>query len=210
MKINNPPDQLPSSDVAILGILAGSKRALTGKEINMVIGMAHYSDWVNIEFSTVYNCLKRLEEYGYVKGEYKTRNQRRNKEFQLTKEGKKVLEIEIEWRLSIPKKSINEIDLAIRNLVVLPHRDVMQALESYLNHLEKDFVYYKEIIQGLKNAKPGEQINHIPITIANINTLPFVIALFERPYRELLARREWLKEFLIDLKTYYNKNNESN
>ena len=26
-----------------------SERPLTGKEINMVISMAHYSDWVNIE-----------------------------------------------------------------------------------------------------------------------------------------------------------------
>ncbi|MBY8983008.1 MAG: MarR family transcriptional regulator [Candidatus Lokiarchaeota archaeon] len=205
MKIKNPPDQLPSSDVAILGILSGSERALTGKEVNMVIAMAHYSDWVNIEFSTAYNCLKRLEEYGYVRGEYKTRNQRRNKEFQLTEKGRNILENEIEWRLSIPKKAINEIDLAIKYLTILPPKKVLLALESYINHLEKDFIYYEEMIDGLKNAKPGEQVNHIPITKLNIDTLPLVIALFERPYRELLARRDWFKGFLSEIKKYYNQ-----
>ncbi|MBN1216931.1 MAG: PadR family transcriptional regulator [Candidatus Lokiarchaeota archaeon] len=205
MKNKPPPEELPSSDVAILGILSGSERPLTGKEINMVISMAHYSDWVNIEFSTVYNCLKRLEEYDYIRGKYTIRNQRRNKEFELTLKGKAILEKEIEWRLSIPKKSINEIDLSIKYLTLLPRERVMQALESYINHLEKDFIYYEEIINDLKKAKSGEQIKHIPITESNLKTLPFVIALFERPYNELLARRDWLKQFISKINNYYNQ-----
>ncbi len=205
MKNKPPPEELPSSDVAILGILSGSERPLNGKEINMVISMAHYSDWVNIEFSTVYNCLKRLEEYDYIRGKYTIRNQRRNKEFELTTKGKAILEKEIEWRLSIPKKSINEIDLSIKYLTLLPREKVIQALESYINHLEKDFIYYEEIINDLKKAKSGEQIKHIPITESNLKTLPFVIALFERPYYELIARRDWLKQFRSKINNYYNQ-----
>ena len=56
------------------------------------------------------------------------------------------------------------------------------------------------MVNGLENAKPGDVIEHIPVNEGNFNKIPIVQALFERPFVEQLARKEWLESFLQKIK----------
>ncbi len=191
---------LPKNDIAILGILYESirdyNRSLTGKEVNNVIELANYKYWVDIEFSTAYNCLKRLEKQGLVEGKYSKRNNRRVKLFHLTKKGERQLFEEIQDILSFIARVKNPIDIGIKNLFILSKDLAVSCLKRYKEDLERSINYYERMVNGLKQGKPGDLIDHIPITAENLQKIPLVLALFERPYIELKARRTWLNKFL--------------
>ena len=68
-----------------------------------------------------------------------------------------------------------------------------------MNKLDKNIKYLEMYVNGLKNGKPRDIIGHITLVESMMPVLNNVLALFERPYCELIARREWLKEFIQKL-----------
>jgi PadR family transcriptional regulator PadR len=68
-----------------------NKKALTGYDIMKEIEDETLGFW-KLTSGGVYPVLKELEESGYIKGEWKAKGERRKKIYQITDEGKQMLE----------------------------------------------------------------------------------------------------------------------
>ncbi len=203
--IKTPPDELPISDVAILGIIISRKSmdrfdGITGKEIISEMREAKYPTWVDIQYSTVYNCLNRLEEYGYLISEEDVANQRRIKKYFSTENGERALLDHMERFLSTPIILKNPFDLAIGYIGLLSKQKAINSLENYALMTKKSIDSLKSYVDGLKRGKKGDIAGHFLITEELKPVLNNLLALFERPYKELLARLEWLGEFIQKIK----------
>lgn len=202
----NPPKKLPTNDIAVLGLVSsmshmGFFKGITGKQLINEMKISNFPDWVDIKYSTIYNCLSRLEEYGYLKSaeDIDKKSRKRIKLYQITDYGREALLRDIVFLLSTPIKVKSPFDLAIGNLGLLPRDISVEALKSYMNKLDKNIKYLEMYVNGLKNGKPRDIIGRITLVESMMPVLNNVLALFERPYCELIARREWLKEFIQKL-----------
>ena len=203
----SPPIDLPISDIAVLGLIStrnyiGFTKGITGKQIIKEMKQASFPDWVDIKYSTVYNCLSRLEEYGYLTSneDIDKKSRKRIKLYQISASGSIALHNEIIHYLSTPIKESSPLDLAIGNLGLLSREISAKSLELYSRELEKQIQFLKVYVEGLKESKIGSNVGQITLTNSIIPVINNLLALFERPYRELLARKEWLEEFLQKLK----------
>jgi len=201
-----PPNKLPINDIAVLGLVTsrsymGFTKGITGKQLINEMKKANFPDWVDIKYSTIYNCLSRLEEYKYLKSKNDIDNESRKriKLYQITKSGKKALVSNITFFLSTPIKVKSPLDIAIGNLGLLPRDISVQALKSYLNKLDQNIKYLEKYVNGLKNGIPGDIVGHITLFESMMPVVNNIIALFERPYRELIARKNWLEDFIQKL-----------
>lgn len=206
-KKKEPPIKLPLSDIAVLGLVntrmfMGFESGITGKHLLDEMHKANIPDWVDIKYSTLYNCLSRLEKYGYLKSidgvDKETR--KRIKLYKITNPGKEALNNDLLYLLSNYIREKCPLDLAIGNIGLLKRSSSIKALERYKKQLEEGIKYLGVYVNGLKNGKPGDKIEHIILSDSMMQVSHNLLALFERPYRELVVRREWLLEFIQKLK----------
>lgn len=200
-----PPEELPISDVSILGIIVSRSYmsrfyGITGKDIIIEMKEAKYPNWVDIQYSTIYNCLNRLEGYGYLVSQEDVANRRRIKKYFSTKRGKEALFNHIEKYLSNPIQVKNPFDLAIGYIGLLDKNIAINSLKNYLIKTKESIRYLKSYVDGLKNGKVGDKAGHILLNESMMPILQNLLAHFERPYEELKARSQWLEEFIQKVK----------
>ena len=200
-----PPEELPISDVAILGIIIsrshmGRFNGITGKDIIKEMKEAKYPNWVDIQYSTIYNCLNRLEDYGYLVSQDDVANQRRIKKYYSTKRGKEALFNHIEKYLSTPIQVKSPFDLAVGYIGLLDKNKALNSLKKYLITTKESVRYLKTYVDGLKHGKEGDEAGHILLNESMMPVLHNLLALFERPYEELKARSVWLEDFIQKIK----------
>ena len=164
-----------STDICILGIV--NEKPRHGYEIEKIIEHRGIRNWVDIRFSSVYNTLSRLERKGLLTSETTLDEKNRpRKIYRITREGLEKLKEEVFNCLSNPVKQKSTFDLGLANLPVLSKREVLMALNRYLEKLESKKRFYRERIRFFGRA--GNDI---------------AVLLFERPYRLLLAEMRWLR-----------------
>jgi DNA-binding PadR family transcriptional regulator len=203
------PSPLPASDVVVLASVALRKGGISGKEIDGILDLQGTRAWVDIGSSSVYNCLSRLEQYDYVRSEQSKREGHGVKLYFLTKQGLDTLEKELMHRLSAHKKSQNELDIGISNLPLLKKEDVLKSLRAYMEMTDKNLQVLESNIFPLRQFgllrrnKPDERVGNTTIGEIDPRDVQLVLALFERPYRELRARKQWLREFIQRIEDGY-------
>jgi DNA-binding PadR family transcriptional regulator len=203
------PAHLPTSDVVVLASIALRKGSISGKEIDGILNLQGTRNWADIGSSSVYNCLNRLEQYGYLRGEQTTKEGHGMKIYSATQEGLTVLEKELVHRLSTHKKTINELDIGVANLPLLKKEEVLKSLKAYMQTMDNNLQLLESNIfplrqYGLLRRKnPDETVGNTTIGKIDPRDVQLILALFERPYRELRARKQWLREFIERIENGY-------
>jgi DNA-binding PadR family transcriptional regulator len=195
------PEHLPASDVVVLAHVALHNDGLSGKEVDEILDLQGTRNWTDVGSSSVYNCLSRLEQYGYVRSEQDKKEGHGVRLYFATSEGRRTLEKELMRRLSINRRIPNELDIAIANLPLLKKEKVLRSLEAYTQELDKNLQFLESNIHplkqfGLLKQNPEEKVGHTTIGKIDPRDVELILALFERPYRELRARKQWLREFM--------------
>jgi len=175
-------DNLPDTDIAILGLLA--EKPSYGYEMEQRITSRGMRNWTNIEQSSIYNSLHRLERNGLVDSAKKEVDGRLRRIYRLTVEGSKTLHKEIYRLLSDPPRAISSFDLGLGNIFALPKDTAKEALTVYL-----------------ESQKKG--VNFLSGYAKRMRTMGMTVAawLFERPMLEIQARIAWLKKAIEELET---------
>ncbi|MFB0562412.1 MAG: hypothetical protein ACETWM_14500 [Candidatus Lokiarchaeia archaeon] len=203
------PEHLPASDIVVLAQVVVGKEGVSGKDIDYILDWRGTRNWADIGSSSVYNCLKRLEQYGYVRGEHDKREGHGVKLYYAPQSGVEVLAKELKYRLSTHKKSHNELDIAIAHLPLLKKQDVLKGLESYMEMVDEGLQFLESHIFPLKQfglllqKNSGERIGNRTIGDIDPRNVELILALLERPYRELRARKQWLREFIRKVEEGY-------
>jgi len=160
------PDPLPSSDSIILAHIALGKGGISGKEIDEKLDLQGTRTWADIGSSSVYNCLKRLEQYGYAKSEFDKKEGHEIRLYFATLEGRRILEKELTYRLSTNIRKPCELDVAVANLPFLGKDQVLSSLETYSDDMEKNLQFLESNILPLKEfglfmkKNPSERIGN--------------------------------------------------
>ncbi|WXG44352.1 MAG: hypothetical protein WED04_10015 [Promethearchaeati archaeon SRVP18_Atabeyarchaeia-1] len=196
------PEHIPPSDVVVLAQLVAGKDGVTGKDIDKILDNRGTRNWADIGTSSVYNCLNRLEMYAYVRGEQQKRGGHEVKLYYVNSTGVEALMRELNYRLSTPKVIHDDIDVSVAHLPLLKKQDVLKALKSYMDSVDEILQHSESLIFPLKQFSfllqndPGRQIADRRIADIDPRDVELILALLERPYRELRARKQWLREFI--------------
>nr|MDO8132962.1 hypothetical protein [Candidatus Njordarchaeum guaymaensis] len=196
------PVLLPASDVVVLAYVALRKEGISGKEIDEILDLQGTRTWADIGSSSVYNCLNRLQQYNYVRSEQSKKEGHGVKLYFAMEQGLDALEKELMYRLSTHKKSKNELDIGIANLPLLKKEKVLKSLGAYMETMDKNLQVLESNIFPLmqfgllRHNKPDERVGNMTIGEIDPRDVQLILALFERPYRELRARKQWLREFM--------------
>jgi len=203
------PAHLPASDIVVLASIAQRKGGISGKEIDGILDLQGTRNWADIGSSSVYNCLNRLEYYGYVRSEQSKKEGHGVKLYSPTQEGLLTLEKELLHRLSTHKKTLNELDIGIANLPLLKKEDVLKSLKAYVEKLDNNLQVLESNISPLRQfgllrrKKPDERVGNTTVGDIDPRDVQLILGLFERPYRELRARKQWLREFIERIENGY-------
>jgi DNA-binding PadR family transcriptional regulator len=202
------PEHLPASDVVILAHLALHNEGISGKELDEILDLQGTRNWTDVGSSSVYNCLNRLEQYRFVRSEQNKKEGHVVKLYFATPEGRHILENELTYRLSTHKRIQNELDIAIANLPLLKKETILISLSAYMQALDKNLQFLESNISplrqfGLLKKNPEERVGNTTIGKIDPHDVELILALFERPYRELRARKQWLREFIQKIKDGY-------
>jgi DNA-binding PadR family transcriptional regulator len=203
------PEHLPTSDMVVLAQVAAGKGGISGKYIDKALDSGGARNWADIGSSSVYNSLNRLEMYTYVRGEQSKREGHEVKLYYITQMGAEVIVKELIYRLGTPKIIHDELDISIAHLPLLKKQDVLNALESYMGVVDEGLQYSESLISPLKQFSlllqnsPGQRIADRTIADIDPRDVELILALLERPYRELRARKQWLREFIEKVKDGY-------
>jgi DNA-binding PadR family transcriptional regulator len=205
----NIPARLPASDVVVLTHVAMRNDGISGKEIDGILDLHGTRIWADIGSSSVYNCLSRLQQYGYVRSEQSKKEGHGLKVYFATEEGRTRLEQELTYRLSTHMKTMSELDIGIAFLPLLKKETVLNSLGAYMETLDKNLQVLESNLSPLRQFgllrqnKPSEKVGNTTIGEVDPRDVQLILALFERPYRELRARKQWLREFTQKVKDGY-------
>ena len=171
--------RLSDQDVAILGLLYEHHHY--AYRLEQIIEKRGMRNFIKIEFSSIYYVLKRLEEKKLVEAKLrKMEGKTARKVYYITDNGKLAMEEKIKHILSVNQKQISSFDLAMANIQILNHNEIIECLESYLKSTDAR-------IKLLENSILNQKSN---------NSSPSVIALFSRPIALLKAEKEWVYDFM--------------
>ncbi|TXT55369.1 MAG: hypothetical protein BAJATHORv1_40280 [Candidatus Thorarchaeota archaeon] len=196
---------LPTTYLAVLSLVATG--AKYGYEINNLLRDRGYDNWLDVKFSSVYKALSELEKRNLIqgaKGDEKIQSSK--KTYSLTKQGEKILREQIIECLSNPPKRTHLLDLGISSMMQLAKEEAVAALETYLERLEERITFLKSNVHILSDRDlletmiKGNLMKEGPLMKEeDLENLPLVRALFERPLFTLQAEKQWIEKFLNEI-----------
>lgn len=172
---------ISNKEAALLGLVA--EKPKHAYEIMQDIESRSMDYWTEISMSSVYKLLVKLEERKLVKS--KTKMSEKNvvqKVYSLTRLGSNVLKTKIKEFASMWLPSIHPIDVALRNLNLLDHQEVLECLERYRESLDDTMHEYREL-ENFIIEKGGH--------LANIQLATRRIFMLE-------GEKKWLEKFIDD------------
>ncbi|MBD3408182.1 MAG: hypothetical protein GF411_18820 [Candidatus Lokiarchaeota archaeon] len=196
---------LPTTYLAVLSLIAAG--AKYGYEINKLLQDRGYDNWLDVKFSSVYKALSELEKRKLIQGSKDNKEiQSSKKTYSLTKRGEKVLREQITVCLSNPPKRTHLLDLGISSMMHLTKQEAVTALEAYLKKLEERINFLESNVRILSDRDlletmiQGNLMKEGPVMSEdNLDNLPLVRALFERPLFGLKAEKQWIEKFLDEI-----------
>jgi DNA-binding PadR family transcriptional regulator len=170
---------MTSAEVAVLGLVAEQSRY--GYEIEAVIEERGMREWTEIGFSSIYYILGKLEKAGYLESKLEFRGAAPpRKVYSITDAGLEALRTEVGRLLSNPPRSFAALDVGIANLKLLPRKEVLAHLETYLESLRER----RKKVRTKFEAQGAE-------------ALPFhAVALFTHAFAHIDAEIAWVEDLL--------------
>ncbi|RLI54180.1 MAG: hypothetical protein DRO87_10560 [Candidatus Thorarchaeota archaeon] len=190
-------NRLPTTYLTVLSIIG--EGAKYGYEINKIIKQSGYREWADLQFSSVYKALSRLEDRGLIKGKKKdNRVKTSRKTYSLTRRGRNSLKDQIRACLSNPPQQRNLFDLGVASMHLLTQEEVVDALREYRKNLESSLKYLDIQIRRIEDA---EQLGGITAEISvsegkNLNNMGATKALFDRSASIVQCKMTWLDKFI--------------
>ena len=184
--------RISSREAAILGLLCEGSRY--GYELEKIIEERNMRVWTEIGFSSIYYVLKRLEARGFIKsGLEEVEGKPSRRVYTMTEKGLTALKEKIRSVLSQNKKLISPFDLGLAYHRLLEHEEVLECLRQYLESLDKR----EALVERSLQEKVKEGADYV------------AVALFTRPLAQMRAEREWVEQFMKDIKRRYNHGKDS-
>ncbi|MGZ7116861.1 MAG: PadR family transcriptional regulator [Methanobacterium sp.] len=175
--------RISNTETAILGLLYEHQHY--AYRLEEIMDKRSMHDWSDLEYSSMENVLKKLEEKSLIETEYrKTVGQPIRKIYSITDDGKLVFRDKIKELMSNRERTIYPFDLAIANMGVLSHEEIIQSLNAYLESINERIKFMDGMIKY-------QEENEIPYNF---------IAIFSRSSALLKAEREWIEEFMEKVK----------
>jgi DNA-binding PadR family transcriptional regulator len=195
-------DFLPSTYLAVLSILGGG--AEYGYEVNNIIELYGYREWVELQFSSVYKALSELEKRGLIQGSKKDAKRRNSRKvYRLTRKGRTVLRQQIIMCLSSPPKPKTLFDLGVSAMSLITRDEALEALRNYKANLERGLLFLETNVKNLDNLErmrreaPASKVGLLSVEeYDNVENNGAVRALFDRPATSVRCQIAWLDSFI--------------
>ncbi len=137
-------NQLSNAETALLGLI--SEKQKHAYEITSDIKSRSMDYWTDISFSNVYRLLAKLEKNKLLTSKNKvTKSNVLQKIYSLTQLGRDALKEKIKEIASAWQPSIQPIDIALKNLIILDTKEALECLQKYQTSLEDTIKGYKEL-----------------------------------------------------------------
>lgn len=172
---------MTNAELAILSLIAEQPRH--GYDIEQVIEQRGMRDWTEIGFSSIYYLLNKLEKDGMVESRLEKSKGKgpARKVYSITAEGRRAHTKGVLAALSTPTSSSRTFLMGLSNLPVIPHEELIKALNMYSVRVE-------ESLERMRGRADEQQ------------PLPsFVEAMFD--YSQVLAEaeHEWIRNFIREV-----------
>lgn len=171
--------EISNAEAVLLGLL--SEQPMYPYQIEQQVKYRDMRFWTDFSMSSIYKLLQKLEKATLItrKDEISPEN-RLQKIYTVSKEGKKALQEKIEALLSEPEHIKWQIDIGTYNINLVSPEKVQRVLTEYRLALQKKIECYEELLKFLQN----EECPAYRFGIAS------------RPIFLLKAEIQWLDEFL--------------
>jgi len=200
-------NRLAPTQLALLLILMELEHAYAW-QIKKILEKRGFEFWVDIKKSIIYKSLGILEEKMYISGIKEEEGVKLSKKnYTITDAGKTALIEQIALCISDPPISKNVFDLGIAGIQFLTKEKAILSLEAYLSNLNSNIQWFKSILDQFNNideivlTDPDRVLAGSKVTeLQKSKSLYIIRALFDRPYHIILAQRDWISKFLLDIK----------
>jgi DNA-binding PadR family transcriptional regulator len=197
---------LTLNDIAVLGLLAQSPdEPLNGKRLDETIEKRGMRVWTNIGKSSVYHCLKKLENLSYLKSHKKRALRGANKPpltevwYQITSLGSKTLKNNVLRIITSPKKIIDPFDIAYASWIDFTKDEMVDALEARMANMQTRKNHLREGLAYAKSPEArGVSVHGEDETTPEI--LRHIQALFSRPLAFIKCEEKWIKSLISEYK----------
>jgi len=140
---------LSNQEAALLGLL--SEEPMHPYKIESEVQFRDMRSWTGLSMSAIYKLLRKLEKEGLVNRENKISPENRlQKLYSISNEGKKFLKTKLAELFSQPDHTQWSIDIALYNADLVDPETIKKALHEYRKTLKEMIQSYKDLHQFLK------------------------------------------------------------
>jgi DNA-binding PadR family transcriptional regulator len=168
---------MTNAELAILSLVAEKPRH--GYEIEGIIEERGMRDWTEVGFSSIYYLLNKLEKEALIESKLESSAGRgpARKVYALTEAGRQLQLEGALQALSSPQRASAPFLLGLSCYPSLPPKQVLQALEHYIEQLEGRLAHLRQ---------REEEQRPLP---------PFIEAMFAYSRALVTAERDWMEKF---------------
>lgn len=140
---------LTNQEAALLGLL--SEEPMHPYKIESEVQFRDMRSWTGLSMSSIYKLLRKLEKEGLVKRENKISPENRlQKLYSISDEGKKNLKIKLAELFTQPDQTQWSIDIALYNADLVDPVSIKKALYDYRKTLKEKIQSYKDLHKFLE------------------------------------------------------------
>jgi DNA-binding PadR family transcriptional regulator len=170
---------ISNAETALLGLL--SEQSMYPYQIEQQVKYRDMRSWTDLSMSSIYKLLRKLEENRLISRKDEVSQENRiQKIYTLTQEGKQALQQKIITLLTEPEHTKWQIDIATYNLNLIPTEKAQTALTEYRKKIEKKIQEYEALLKFLQD----EECPNYRYGVA------------ERPIFLLKGELQWVDSFL--------------
>lgn len=167
------------TQTAILGLLYEHHHY--ANRLEEIMDKRSMRNWADIEYSSIEDVLNQLEKKGFIDTELRKKEGKPiRKIYSITSKGQIVFKDKIMELMSNREQITYSFDLALANMHLLDHEEIIQSLNVYLNSLDERIKFMDGMIKF-------QEENEIPYNF---------IAISSRSSALLKAERKWIQEYM--------------
>lgn len=174
-------------EAAILGLIQEGHSY--GYELEKTIEERHMRTWTDIAFSSIYYVLKKLEKQDLISSTSKNVNGRTRKVYSITTQGINAMEEKVKSLVSEYHSLTDPFDLGLSNLDKILKEEALTSLKKYNKSIEAHEEYLKQRL----------------IKVEEKGWPPRIKGQITRSLKKIEAEKEWVKEFIKEMETYYSE-----
>lgn len=175
--------ELSNSEFILLQIIY-DREITSGYEINQLIKARGYREWADIGTTSIYVGLNKLHKRKLVNSYIDVEKQGRGpvpRKFEITAEGREVLQQETLEALSSTRERDFKFDLALAAIPFVPKEAVLAALQQ-----RKGFL--TEVAEGINQKLTTVNKKHVPVNLQALYWHPLILIKNEMEFMDNLIQ----------------------